>query len=338
MVMGRLDVDGFGRHGRPWLSVVMPTFNGERYVARALTSVAAQEDPGLEVVLVDDGSTDGTLGIARSFRDMLRLRIFEQEHGGNWVASTNRGLYAAEAAHVSFLHQDDEWLPGRAAAIRAALRRFGPQTLLLHPVWFIDARGRRVGTWRCPLSADTPLSKRDVVGALLVQNFVCIAGTVFPRSTACAVGGLDEDLWYTADWDLWLRLVKGVEAVVYIPTPLASFRLHPSTITSTWSSRLPEFRRQLETVLDRYLAEWVVGGTDPRRVEDAARFSVEVNVALAALSHGKPIQVVRLGRALAGLGIRGWRTYLRDSRLVERVVARLRARASGAFADRCQRG
>jgi len=320
----------------PWLSVIMPTYNGERYIGAALASVAAQEDPGLEVILVDDGSTDGTLGIARSFSDVLRLRIFEQEHGGNWVASTNRGLHAAEAEHVSFLHQDDEWLPGRSAAIRAALRRFGPQTLVLHPVWFIDARSRRVGTWTCPLPAGAPLSKREVAGALLVQNFVCIAGTVFPRTTALAVGGLDEDLWYTADWDFWLRLVTAVEAVVYVPIPLASFRLHASTITSTWSSRLPEFRRQLEAVLARHLAEWAAGGTDPRRVEQAARFSVEVNVALAALSHRKSIPVARLGRALLRLGLGGWRTYLRDSRLIERVGARLRARASGAFADRCQ--
>lgn len=318
----------------PWLSVIVPTYNGERYVGWALASVAAQEDPGLEVILVDDGSTDGTLDVVKSFSNVLRLRIFEQEHGGNWVASTNRGLYAAEAEHVSLLHQDDEWLPGRTAAIRAALRGFGPQTLLFHPVWFIDARSRRVGTWTCPLPAGVPVSKREVVGALLVQNFVCIAGTVFPRTTAYAVGGLDESLWYTADWDFWLRLAKDVEAVVYLPTPLASFRLHASTITSTWSSRLPEFRRQLEAILDRHLAEWVAGGTDPGRVEQAARFSVEVNVALAALSHRKPIQVARLGRALARLGLRGWRTYLRDSRLIERVGARLRARVSGTFVDR----
>ena len=315
----------------PWLSVIVPTYNGERFIGRALASVAAQEDEDLEVILVDDGSTDRTLEIARSFSGVLRMKIFEHEHTGNWVASTNVGLRAAEGDHVSFLHQDDEWLPGRAVTVRGVLRRYGPRVLLLHPVWFIDVRGRRTGRWTCPLPTGAAASKDAVFRALLVQNFICIAGAVFPRAVALEGGGLDEGLWYTADWDVWLRLVKEVELVLYLGAPLACFRVHPSAITATWSSRLDEFRWQQEAILERHLAGSVAGEVEMQRVEAAARFSVEVNVALAALAHGKRVELARLGRSLFRLGPRGWRMYLRNSRVWERVSARVRANAFAAF-------
>jgi hypothetical protein len=235
---------------------------------------------------------------------------------------------------VSFLHQDDEWMPGRAAAVFGWLARHPPRSFLIHAVRFIDHRNRELGPWTCPLRPRVPLQPKEVARALLVQNFICIAGTVFPRQLAVDAGGLDETLWYTADWDLWLRLLGMVEVVEYLDTPLARFRVHASAITATWSAHLGEFRAQLEGVLDRHLPRSAGGGADRPTVEAAARFSVEVNVALAALAHRKPIQVERLGRALLRLGPQDWRTYLRDSRLVERVGARLRARTLAGFVDR----
>lgn len=308
----------------PWLSVIMPTYNGSTFLPEALESVASQEDDGLEVIAIDDGSGDDTVPILRSYSERLSLRVIEQEHVGNWVAGTNRGLHLATGRYVSFLHQDDVWMPQRMRAIRDALAEEAPLALLIHPVWFVDAAGKRIGRWRCPLPAGSVLAPDGVIERLLVQNFISIPGTVFPRQLAVEVGGMDEDLWYTADWDLWLRIARR-GPTLYVSKMLAGFRVHPGAITAIRSARPDAFRWQLETVLDRHLAEWSAPSSSRREVEAAARFSVEANVALAALTHRRPSHVTALLARFVRLGPSGWKRYLRDSRILERAGARLRA-------------
>jgi GT2 family glycosyltransferase len=305
--------------------VVMPTYNGEKYLSEALDSLVAQNDEGLEVVAVDDGSTDRTVDILHSFADRLSLKVLEHEHTGSWVVGTNAGLRSATGTYVSILHQDDVWTPGRLRLVREALAVTESPALLVHPIWFIGPDGRRAGIWRCPLPSGKPLGPNTVTPGLLVQNFISVLGTAFPRQPVVDDGGLDEELWYTADWDLWLRLAaRG--PTLHLPTPLAAYRIHPATQTATRSAALGDFRRQLEAVLERHVDERV-----PAAIRRAARFSVEVNVALAAKSHGKRASLSKLvGRFLA-LGPIGWWRYLSYSRILERAGARIRvARRSSA--------
>ena len=107
----------------PWLTVIIPTYNGAaRYLPAALESIVAQDDPNIEVIAVDYGSTDATLTILDSFASRLPLTII-QRRVGNWVANTNLGLEHAHGEVACFLHQDDLWRPGRLAAVRFATRR-----------------------------------------------------------------------------------------------------------------------------------------------------------------------------------------------------------------------
>ena len=164
-----------------------------------------------------------------------------------------------------------------------------------------------------------------VTERLLVQNFISVLGTVFPRQLALEAGRLDERLWYSADWDLWLRLVrKGT--TLYVPRILGAFRVHSRAITATRTEKSDEFRWQLETVLERHLPAVKEDRPTRRMVEAAARFSVEVNVALAALLHRRPAHLRRLVQRSLRLPPAAWRRYLRDSRILERVGSRLRAR------------
>jgi glycosyltransferase involved in cell wall biosynthesis len=298
----------------------MATYNGETFLKQALESLVAQGDDGLEVVAVDDGSTDRTLEILHAYSDRLRLNILEQEHVGNWVVGTNLGLESATGTYASLLHQDDVWMPGRLHQVRAALAAAGTAALLVHPIWFIGPDGRRAGAWRCPLPHGRPLGPNTVIPRLLIQDFIPVLGTVFPLDVAVTAGGMDRDLWYTADWDLWLRLAA-MGPTWHVAKRLAAYRIHPQTQTATRSAQLEEFRQQLEAVLARHLDERAPSG-----IQRAARFSVEVNVALAAISHGKQASLLKLiGRFLA-LGPIGWWRYLRYSRIVERAGSRLRVR------------
>src|ERR1700737_3489848 len=91
----------------------MPTYNGERFIAAALDSVRDQDNNGIELVIVDDGSTDQTLDLVRGYADILPIRLITPGRLGNWVAATNLGLREAKGDWACFLHQDDLWLPGR---------------------------------------------------------------------------------------------------------------------------------------------------------------------------------------------------------------------------------
>lgn len=305
----------------PWLTVVVPTFDGERYVADALRSVAAQDPDGVEVVVVDDGSTDGTLDAVAPFADRLDLRVDAGVRRGAWTAASNRGLELARAEHATFLHQDDVWLPGRVDAVRRLLDRHPDAALVVHAARFVSPAGADLGPWSLPLPGATGRAEpATVLERLVVQNWLCVDAPVFRRADALRGGGLDTDLWYTADWDLWLRLAAS-GPTAYDAAALVGFRVHPASQTATRSDDPSAFRRQLEVVLQRHLP----AGT-PAAARRAALASVELNVALASLSHGNRPAGAPLLRAAARLGPGGLARLARHSRLHERVAARLRER------------
>jgi glycosyltransferase involved in cell wall biosynthesis len=304
----------------------MPTFQGERFVAAALDSVVAQETKDLEVVVVDDGSTDRTLEILDAYSARLPLRIFPRTHGGNWVANTNIGLHRARGEFVSILHQDDCWLPGRTEALGRLAARHCEAVLFIHPARFIDESGSRVGTWTCPL----PRSGRVhdpamILRRLAVQNWIPIPGPMFRRETALREGAMDEDLWFLADWDLWARLAcTGPSA--YLPVELACFRLHPASQTAVNTHEAGDLRGQYETVTGRVFERLSRFGTVPRSVRTASTMNVELSLMLAALSHGQRPGIARVLRAGLVLGPAGWYRFFRDSRITQRVLSRLRVK------------
>jgi glycosyltransferase involved in cell wall biosynthesis len=307
----------------PWLSIIIPTYNGEHYLRSALESVLLQRDQDIEIIAVDDGSTDTTVDILESYAQELNIRIIQKSHIGSWVKNTNLGLTIASGDYVCFLHQDDLWQEDRLSQLKSRLAQDRRPVLLLNPSWFIDANGRRVGLWRCPLPAGIALDASRVLERLLVQNFISMPAPLFSREAALEVGGLDEELWYTADWDFWLKLAR-LGRTIYYPQPLSSFRIHPNSQTVQNSTFSEEFRKQLETVLERHLFTKSDPPFDHRIIARAARYSVEVNTALAAMVHGDRSQLPRLIQRSLTLGASGWCRYIRDSRIIERVVARYR--------------
>jgi glycosyltransferase involved in cell wall biosynthesis len=302
-----------------WLSVLMPVYNGAAHLRAALDSVAREADGGVEVIAVDDGSTDDTVAILDAYADRLDLTVLTGAHTGNWVANTNRALGAARAAYCTVLHQDDLWLPGRLAAVREALRT--EPALVVHGSRFVDEQGRPRNALRVPVRAG-PVPRGEVLGRLLVQNFLAVPAVVFSRTAALGLGGLREDLWYTADWDLWLGLAAAGETR-HVPRALVGYRVHAGALTMTRSSDLEGFRAQLESVAERHVPAARGEVEDWPGVARAARASIEVNVALCALVHRRRPDLGRLVTALLRLRPRDWRRYVVASRIRERVAARV---------------
>lgn len=309
---------------RPLLSVLIPTYNGEAFLAAALDSISLQADPRLECIVVDDASTDGTRMLLESYRDRLPLIIAEQDRTGNWVTNTNRALALARGEYVCLLHQDDIWLEGRLSILTEIIKRDPQVGLFLGSAFFIDLKGRRIGTWRCPLRPwPHILDQAEVIEHLLVQNFVPIPAPVFKRDLALKLGGMDESAWYTADWDLWLKLAAAGTSIYY-PRPLVGFRLHPRSQTVLRTSDPDEFKAQHRAVARKHLAAWSATDDQKLRIQRLSDLSIEVNTFLAGVVHGRSRGLLRLLGSFLQLGPAGTCAYLRDSRIWERASARLR--------------
>ena len=307
----------------PWLSVVMPTYNGERYLRETFSSLVAQDERGFECIVVDGGSTDGTHRIIEEFSRQLDVRLYIQPQFPNWIGKTNFAFEQARAKHVCMLHHDDHWHAGRAARVRGALEKHPELALVLHPSTYVGENGEAVGQWSCPLDDGRVYAPGEMLERLLVQNFVSVPSPTFTVEAARRVGGIDDTLWYTGDWDFYLKLAR-TGPTLYIDEPLSSFRVHGASMTVSGSANAADFRNQLSTVLDRHIGS-IADERVRRRIRRTAEASNAVNIALAAAMHGSWADLPPALAGVIALGPTGWRRYFRDSRIHERILARMRA-------------
>jgi glycosyltransferase involved in cell wall biosynthesis len=305
----------------------MPSYRGEEWIGLALQSLAAGRADGIEVLLIDGGPTPAARHIAREFEGRVHLRVIVREDLSSWHAKTNFGVQLAQSPYVCLLSVDDVWLPNRAAAVHAWIEAAPGAVLHLAPTAIIDRHGCKLGTWRCPLPMSRELSFETVAGRLLVQNFIASPTPVVRRDAWIASGGLDEGLWYTADWDLWLKL-SAAGTVHYHPEITSGFRIHSGSLTMTGSRDGAELEQQMCTVLERHLPRL---GSRSQYVEYAARASIAVNLALARAATGDTRGLWGALGSVLRLRPAAIRRFFRDTRLLERVVPRVRARMRGSF-------
>lgn len=196
----------------PAVTVIVPTYNAQAFVVETLMSVLGQTLGDLELIVVDDGSTDGTLDLVRALPD-ARVRLVPQANAGRCVAR-NHGLSLARAPLVCFLDHDDVWHPDKLAAQVHVMER-EPDTALVHTdylVWPPGPDGRYpAAEATLPASPDETVD-REVSGwvyhHLLVDSFILTSTAIMRTAAVREVGGFDPDLPYSEDWDLWLRLSR----------------------------------------------------------------------------------------------------------------------------------
>jgi glycosyltransferase involved in cell wall biosynthesis len=312
-----------------WLSVIIPSHNGQRWLSTALQSIADQKGRGVEVIIVDSSTEDTSLAIAETFSTQFLVRAFRRPDLLSWTAKTNFGVEQAKGNWICMLHQDDFWLPNRSTQLQNWLVSQSDAVMHLHPCYIVDEVGRRLGLWRCPLPADdSPVPAQLLYERLLVQNFIGIPTPAIRRDAYLMVGGLDKALWYTADWDLYLKIAS-IGNVCYHSTPLACFRVHRNSLTVLGSRDIQDFRKQHSAIVDRHIGKLTPDSrTATLRLSKA---SIEVNVALAAAVAGKFGAISKAIRSVLFLGPAGIARYLSYSRIVDRALPRLRAAVAGRF-------
>ena len=299
----------------------MPVYNGERFIAATLESVRAQYREGTELVIVDDGSTDRTPELVRDFAAVYPVRIITPGRLGSAEAACNIGLREARGQWAGFLHCDDLWLPGRMARLWGEMETTDA-VMIVHNSVFIGPDGRRLGPWTCPFSEGN-VPREQFIERLLVQNFIAPVAPVFRREVALESGGMDRTIWACPDWDLWLRL-GSLGPVKFIAETLTAYRVHSQSQTVAHPRLADEWEQNLSIVLDRHLKNLAATGEHRASVERVARASVAVNSALLAALRGEPTRPLAAFLQLLALGPVGWHRYLRDSRIMQRVGARLK--------------
>lgn len=183
------------------VSVVIPVFNGAPFVAKAVASVRAQEHGDVEILVVDDGSTDGTQEVLKRLEQRDGIRWFQRSHGGP-ARSRNFGIEAARGHYIALLDCDDVWLPGKLAA-QLAIMRTRPEVGLVHTdfdVRFEDGSLEERVTAR---SSREPMVQAFAGGHVALPSTLLIR-----RSVLDQVGRLDPELYGSEDSDLTIRLFR----------------------------------------------------------------------------------------------------------------------------------
>lgn len=199
----------------PLVSIVIPAYNRADTIARAIESVLAQDYPRLEVIVVDDGSTDATQGVVGGFADP-RIRLARQANAGV-SAARNRGIAEARGELVAFLDSDDEWLPGKVSAQVALFQRASPRLGLVYTGFSSVAAD---GSATMHQARHRGWIYRD----LLARNVVtgCGSTSMFRRAALELVGGFDPSMPANEDYDLVLRAARFFEADC-VAAPLARY-------------------------------------------------------------------------------------------------------------------
>ncbi|MGN3974602.1 hypothetical protein [Tsuneonella sp. SYSU-LHT278] len=301
------------------LTVVMPVHDGGRWLGDALRSLPGY-DSRVAVIIRDSTPSGPCTELIAAHAQRLAIDYAWWPDVPSWTRKTNLGVEASTSEYVCTLHQDDLWLPGRMDAFVRDLGCAPDASLYLGACRIVDARGRQFGTWSVPVSPGR-VDRAALCDALLVQNTIAMPAPVFRRDAYLAVGGMDESLWYTPDWDLWLKLAA-LGAAHYDPVPRTGFRIHGGSQTMTGCRS--DLAAQLGAVLDRHLPPASPLGP-------ICHASVRINVLLARAAGGNPWAALRGLAEVARLGPVAAARYLRLSRLGQRVAPRVRARLSGAL-------
>jgi glycosyltransferase involved in cell wall biosynthesis len=249
------------------VSVVIPTYNGERFLADTLRSVLAQTHPAIEIISVDDGSTDASVAVVSALAP--RASRLSQANAGV-SAARNRGLAAAQGQFVIFLDQDDIWHPLQIERQLAWLElhpQCGAAVCPYHH-WYLsgEAYPEPDAVWPAdPGLVVDPDFSGWVYHQFLFDVWALTSGTLMRREAVESCGGFDTALPYSEDWDLWLRLSQRVQFAL-LRWPPVLYRQHP--VQGSRVARRRDYRSEL---LLRYAAKDGLVSADGRAM-DAGRF------------------------------------------------------------------
>jgi glycosyltransferase involved in cell wall biosynthesis len=206
---------------KPRIDVIMSVYNGEKHLREAIESILNQTYTNFKLIIIDDSSNDGSLGIINSFADE-RIEVIRNKNRKGLTRNLNKALEMAEGKYVARQDADDVSLPSRFESQVAFLEKHPEVDVLGTASFLIDEKGNEI---KKTITHPTP--SRQI---FLERNEVFHGSAMIKREALEATGGYNELFKYSQDYELWLRLAKE-NNVRNLQTPLYAFRIHKSSIS-----------------------------------------------------------------------------------------------------------
>ncbi len=228
---------------KPRVSIVVATYNYGRFLAEALDSIRAQTFRNWEAIIVDDGSTDDTSKVVRSYLTDARFHYVLTSHVGQ-PAAKNAGIAACRSDLIAFLDADDRWLPEKLAK-QVPLFDANPEVGVVYcRRHVVDERGQQIEF------PELECYSGRVVGHMFLNNFVCFSSSVVRRTVLDTVGRFNERIPLAIDYELWLR-ASAKYAFDYVDEQLVEYRTGHANLSRRAEERLGIALR----IMTRFLEE-----------------------------------------------------------------------------------
>ena len=296
------------RPARPLVSVLVPAFDVEEFVADAIESALDQTYPNVEVVVVNDGSTDATAAAIAPYRDRI---VYVDQPNRGLAGARNVAIAASSGTVLALLDADDLWLPDRLERCVSLLEARADIGLVTSDAFLIEDGVRTAK--RCYSDRRRypfPDPDTDQLDVISHRNFLFVS-VVFRRALVERCGGFDESLPRAEDYELWTRFLLSGARAGYVAEPLGYYRRRPDSLSASpdqWDAHL--------TVLERHLPElWRHGAT------------------------GRPRDIFEIGQRLAARGDRrGAATFFGRACRAPGIPVETRVRYAGGALRRLARG
>lgn len=210
------------------ISVIIPAYNAEAFLAEAVESALSQSFPAHEIIVVDDGSTDRTPEVAKKYNG--RIKYVRQENAGP-ACARNRGIRLATGEYVAFLDADDIWKSDKLEEQVRAFRENPAAALVYSKINVINSK--KVNSSARPAKAYSG----KIFDNLLVENFILLSTVVVRSSALREVGCFDESLFTAEDTNLYLKLAK-LHEIVCVDKVLVYYRKHGKNISDRFDIKV----------------------------------------------------------------------------------------------------
>ena len=256
------------------VSVVITAYNAEKHIGETLRSVCAQTYKPIEIVVADDGSTDGTADIIKT--DFPEVRYIYQPNAGQ-PAARNAGIRHARGEFIAFVDSDDLWFPQKIARQVERLNQSNATWCYCDCIHFFETPDHDLYRY----SAIAHPSSGMILEPLLLGNFIASPTPVIRRNALLDIGLWDEAVIICEDWNTWLKLAARF-AVEYVDEPLAAYRVHAEGMSKVWLT--PKILESHLSVLSNALSQ--LQGSNAR-IANAARANIYFKVGLSYLKRGE---------------------------------------------------
>ncbi|MGA8810295.1 MAG: glycosyltransferase [Thermoanaerobaculia bacterium] len=253
----------------PRISVILPVYNRQHSVARAIRSVLGQTHPPCELIVIDDGSTDGTRAVLESFAS--QITVIEQPHAGAYVAR-NRGLRHAHGELIAFIDSDDVWLPDRLASQLPLMNRSEVGLVFGDVVHVRPYHDRRYVT----SFQVAPPRRGRVAKQFAWCNFVPTSAVLVRRICIEEAGGFAEDVSLSCDYLMWFQIALRHE-LDFVDRVVAEYTLSPDSMSR-------DLGRSIAARIELFSGE-LTRTTDPatRKILKRLLFNLSWSLAIASL-------------------------------------------------------